>query len=76
MNLKTVKLLIWAACIVIPMVPTVVVMLVISPMLSILGDIVVSLVEYFGFQYIVALFIKRIAERRQEKEKKMKESAA
>jgi hypothetical protein len=73
MNEKTVSRIIWAVCILAPLLPTYMVLAVITPVLTLLGVIVISLIEYFGFMYIIALFINRVAQYKLNKEKKQEE---
>jgi uncharacterized membrane-anchored protein len=73
MREKTVKTLVWMICLTAPLLPTYMVMAIISPVFGLIGVIIVSLVEYFGFMYIIALFIQRVAMSRQRKEQQLKQ---
>ena len=68
MNEKIVKITTYLICILLPLFLTYIVISIIYPVFNIYGIIVVSLIEYFGFQYIIALFIKRFAEAHQRKQ--------
>lgn len=70
MKERTVKMVIWAICLVMPVLPTYIVTAITYQSFGIVGDIVIIFVEYFAWMYVVALFIKRLAERRQYKERK------
>jgi sensor histidine kinase YesM len=72
MREKTVKRLVWIMCLTAPLLPTYLVMEIIYPLLSIIGVIIISCIEYFGFMYIIALFIQRIAMAKQHKEQQLK----
>lgn len=72
MREKTVKTIVWMICLLTPLLPTYMVMTIIYPVLSIIGIIIVSVIEYFGFMYIIALFIQRVALSRQHKEQQLK----
>jgi hypothetical protein len=72
MNEKTIKTLVYGLCLIAPLLPTYIVLVIIAPLISIYGIIVISVVEYFGFQYIVAFFIKRVSERQMEKTKRLR----
>lgn len=76
MNEKTVSRIIWAVCIIVPLLPTYIVLGVISPALTTVGIIVISIIEYFGFMYIIALFIQRTAQYKinQENKKQQEET--
>jgi hypothetical protein len=73
MNEKTVNRIVWIICLTAPLLPTYMVMAIISPVFSLIGVIIVSLVEYFGFMYVIALFIQRVAMGRQRREQQLKQ---
>jgi len=70
MKEKTVRNITLTICIVTPLLPTYVVMIIIHPLFNIFGIILLSAVCYFGYMYIIALFIQRIAQRRLNKQQK------
>lgn len=77
MKERSVKMLVWIICLVAPLLPTYIVLAVIYPVFNIIGVILVSIIEYFGFMYIIALFIQRMAMMKQRKDQellKMKEA--
>jgi hypothetical protein len=72
MREKTVKIIVWSICLITPLLPTYLVMAIINPVFNILGVIIITIIEYFGFMYIIALFIQRVALARQRKEQQLK----
>ena len=73
MREKTVKTLVWMICLTTPLLPTYLVMAIIYPVFNIIGVILITAIEYFGFMYIIALFIQRVAMSRQRKEQQLKQ---
>ena len=73
MNEKNTKISVYTICILLPLLPTYLVMAVIHPILNPISIIVIACVEYFGFQYVIALFIKKLAENRQRKTQRLQE---
>jgi|WetSurMetagenome_2_1015567.scaffolds.fasta_scaffold32401_7 hypothetical protein len=73
MREKNVKILVWITCLTTPLLPTYLVMAIINPVFNIMGVIIISLIEYFGFMYIIALFIQRVAMGRQRREQQIKQ---
>ena len=70
MKEKTIRDITLAICLLTPLLPTYVVMVIIYPLLSIFGVIILMFVEYFGFMYIIALFIQRLAQRHLQRQQK------
>lgn len=68
MSPKTAKILTWAILIFGPILPAFLVIGVIH--LKLIEAIAIFLLEYFAFQYVMALFIKKFAERIQYKQQK------
>lgn len=75
MNEKTAKRLTWMILLFVPILPSYIVIAAIK--FTWIQAIFVFLIEYFAFQYVIALFIKRLAERIQyEQQKKMMGSSS
>jgi hypothetical protein len=71
MNEKTAKRLTWAILLLVPILPSYVVIAAIN--VTLFGAICFFLLEYFAFQYVIALFIQRLALRIQRERQKLAE---
>jgi hypothetical protein len=73
MNEKQAKRLTWAILLLVPILPSY--MVIAALILKPVEAICIFLLEYFAFQYLIAVFIKRLALRIQaERERKSEES--
>ena len=71
MNAKTAKRLTWAILLLLPILPSY--MVIASVNITRFGAVCIFLLEYFAFQYVIALFIKHLALRIQYKRQKFVE---
>ena len=69
------KKIIWMILLITPLLPTYMVMAVVGPVLQLPALIVVSAIEYFGFMYIIALFVKNIMNIRRNKQQRQQQHA-